>query len=366
MTRLVIEQDAFMRMFAPMLDPTAPAEFLDAVADFFAHDVPDFAGWLDAMRNRAPALFPARVSLAEDQDHFRELLRDADACLIESLKFGDAELAAAPDIAVVQKYGAITRNIDAVACARRGVKVSVQRRRVNVALSELAFAMLAGMGKHLFEFNHVIDEARLARAGFPIRPYDRRYTGGSNFARIPGLRVMHGKTLGVIGFGEVGREIATKARAFEMRVIYHQRTRLADVEEAFHGAAYAGLQELMASSDYISINLPVTAQTTGILGRPEFAAVKNGSFLVNVSRPELIDRAALFEALDDKRLAGYGTDVWFDRPARADDPVFNYPNVIVMPHTAIADRRNALLDTEEMFMKMSRALVERDQIQSRR
>ena len=359
MTHLVIEEDAFMRMFVPMLDPSAPREYFDAVADFFSHDEPDFSGWVAAMRNRVPGLFPARVSLARDQAHFRELLKTADACLIESLRFGREELAAAPNIAVVQKYGYLTRNIDLPACAERGVKVSLQRRRVNIALAELAFGMLLGMGKHIFELNHVIDEKRLNAAGHAIRPYDKRYTGGSNFARIPGLRVVHGKTLGIIGFGEVGRELAKRANAFEMRVVYHQRTPLPDMEEAFHGATYAGLRALLAQSDYVTINLPVTPQTTGILGASEFAVVKKGSFLINVSRPELLDRTALFEALDSGRLAGYATDVWFERPARSDDPVFGYKNVIVTPHTAIADRHHALLDTEEMFMKMSQALVER-------
>jgi phosphoglycerate dehydrogenase-like enzyme len=362
MKTLVIEQDAFMRMFVPILDPSASAEFFNAVADFFAHDEPDFAGWVERLRPCLPGLFPARVLLAEDQDHFRDLLRDADACLIESLKFGAEELACAPRIGVVQKYGFITRNIDLGACAARNVTVSTQRRRVNVALSELAFALMAGMGKHLFELNHVIDEKRLNAAGFQIRPYDKRYTGGSNFARIPKLRTMFGKTLGVIGFGEVGREIARKAQAFEMKVIYTQRTRLSEAEENFYNARYVPLMELMAQSDYMTVNLPVTDQTKGILGADELRAAKIGSFLVNVSRPELIDRAALFEALDAGRLAGYGTDVWFERPARSDDPVFNYKNIIVMPHTAIADRHNALEDIEEMFLKMSDALLKRDRL----
>lgn len=359
MNHLVLEQDAFMRMFVPMLDPAAPKEFHDAVADFFSHDEPDFDGWLAHMRNRIPGLFPARVSLAQDQDHFRELLKDADACLIESLTFGREELACAPRIAVVQKYGALTRNIDAAACAARHVRVCTQRRRINISLAELVMAMLLAMGKHVIELNHVIDEPRLNAAGHTIRPYDKRYTGGSNFARIPGLRTVFGKTMGIIGFGEVGREIARRAQAFEMRVVYHQRTRLSDVEEGHLGAAYLPLHELMAQSDYISINLPVTPQTTGILGSAEFAALKAGAFLANVARPELIDRSALFEALDSGRLAGYGTDTWFERPARSDDPVFNYKNVVVLPHTAIADRHNALFDIEEMFMKMSDALIAR-------
>ena len=182
--------------------------------------------------------FLARVSLAEDQAHFRELLKTADACLIESLTFGKEELACAPRIAVLQKYGALTRNIGANACAARNVRVCVQRRRINVALAELAMALLLAMGKHVIELNHVIDETRLNAAGHTIRPYDKRYTGGSNFARIPGLRTMFGKTLGIIGFGEVGREIAKRAQAFEMRVVYTQRTRLSEVEEGYLGATY--------------------------------------------------------------------------------------------------------------------------------
>ena len=361
MTRhLIVEQDAFMRMFSPLLDPNLPSEWFDAVADFFAHDVADFPGWVTSMRNLIPDLYPARVSLAEDQAHFRALLKDADACIIESLTFGVPELACAPRIGVVQKYGALTRNIDTVACVARGVQVSTQRRRVNVSLAELAFGLLLSMGKHIIELNPVIDESRLSVKGYDLRPYDRRYTGGSNFARIPGLRMVQGKVLGIIGFGEVGREIARMAQAFEMPVLYYQRTPLSAAEEGFHKATFAPLHDLLARADYITINLPVTPQTIGILGPAEFAAIKRGAFLINVARPELLDRASLFGALDDGRLAGYGTDVWFDRPARADDPVFSYPNIIALPHTAIADRNHALADIQDMFMKISSALAARN------
>lgn len=359
MTRLVIEQDAFMRMFRPILDPTAPREALDAVADFFAHDEPDFQGWVDRVRARIPALYPADIVFADGEQAFRAALSEADACLIESLRVGEEELKAAPKLAVVQKYGALTRNIDRAACVAHGVAVTTQRRRVNVALAEQAFALMLALGKQVIEFNKVIDAPRLAAKGYPMRPYDRRHTGGSNFARIPNLRTMQGATLGVLGFGEAGREIAARARAFEMRVVYHQRTRLDADEEAALGVEYAPLHEMLAQCDYVTVNLPVTPQTTNIIGTREFAAIKPGAILVNVARPELVERAALFEALDNGRLAGYGTDVWYERPARSDDPIFGYDNVIVLPHIAIASRQNALRDTEDMFVKMSEALSRR-------
>lgn len=360
MTRhLVIEQDAFMRMFVPMLDPTAPKEYLDAVADFFAHDVPDFDDWLNGVRAAIPALYPTRVSLADNQAHFQSLLADADACIIESLAFGPEELRRSPRLRVVQKYGAITRNIDTIACVRNDIAVSTQRRRVNVSLAELAFALIAAFAKHVIEFNHVIDEERLRAAGYTLRPYDHRYTGGSNFARIPGLRMMQGKCLGIIGFGEVGRELARRARAFEMRVIYFQRTPLSALEEGAHEAEFVPLQDLLAQSDYVSVHLPTTPQTIGLLGPAAFSIMKPGSFLINVARPELVDRTSLFAALQSGRLAGYGTDVWFQRPAQSSDPVFDYPNIIALPHIAIANRRYALADIAEMFLKMANALSAR-------
>ena len=359
MTKLIIEQDAFMRMFWPILDPDAPREAFDAVADFFAHDEPDFPGWVERLRARIPALYPANVAFADGQEAFRAALAEADACLVESLLVGEDELAGAPQLSVVQKYGALTRNIDHAACATHGVAVTTQRRRVNVALAEQAFAFLTVLSKQLLEFNKVIDAPRLAARGYHLRPYDRRHTGGSNFARIPNLRTLQGATLGVLGFGEVGREIAARARAFEMRVVYNQRTRLDPEEERALGVSFAPLHEMLAQSDYVTVNLPVTPETTNILGGPEFAAIKPGAILINVARPELVERAALFEALDSGRLAGYGTDVWYERPARPDDPVFTYDNVIVLPHIAVANRQNALRDTEDMFVKMSEALERR-------
>src|SRR5207342_3077021 len=99
------------------------------------------------------------------------------------------------------------------------------------------------------------------KAGHPIRAYDRRYTGGSNYARIPHLRLLKGATLGIVGFGEVGREMAQRAAAFGMILAYHQRTRLSEMEELTLGARYAALDELMARSDYIVVQLPLNETT---------------------------------------------------------------------------------------------------------
>jgi phosphoglycerate dehydrogenase-like enzyme len=110
--------------------------------------------------------------------------------------------------------------------------------------------------------------------GYAYHPYDRRYTGGSNYARIPNLRTLYGATLGIVGLGEVGRELASRANAFGMSVVYFQRRRLAPLDEMALGARYMTLNELMARADYIVVQLPLTDSTRGIIGRKELDGTK--------------------------------------------------------------------------------------------
>jgi glyoxylate reductase/D-3-phosphoglycerate dehydrogenase len=356
MANVVIEQDAFMRMFAPMLDPSMPQETVTAIGDFFAHDVPDFSGWLSGLRQSLPNLFPAQVQMADSQEEFRDMLKSADACIVESLSVGAPELTIARSLRSVQKYGYITRNIDLAACRARSVRVTTQRRRVNVAVAEQAFSLMLTLCKRMTELDHVVDKASLEQRGFAIKPYDRRYAGSSNFARIPGLRVLDGATLGIIGLGEIGRELATRADAFGMQILYTQRTRLTAAEEHQLNATYVSKSELLQRADYLSTNLPVTDATRGILRSAEFDMLKPGATLINVARAELINREALLEALKSQKLAAFGTDVWYEEPVRASDPILHLPNVLIMPHTAIANRWLALRDIEDMFHKIDRAL----------
>jgi phosphoglycerate dehydrogenase-like enzyme len=196
----------------------------------------------------------------------------------------------------------------------------------------------------------------LERAGFPIRPYDTRYSGSSNFARIPGIPTLDGSTLGIVGMGEVGREIALRAAAFGMNVVYTQRNRMSPGDEWPSRAVYFSLEDLVGRADFISLNLPLNPSTRGIINQSVFARMKPGATLINVARAELVDRVALIEALDSGRLGGLGLDVGYEEPALPEEPLLNYPNVVYLPHTAVADRRYALMDLEEMCLKMWRGL----------
>jgi glyoxylate reductase len=260
---------------------------------------------------------------------------------------------------VVHKFGTITANIDLTACARRGVAVPTLRRMVNVAVAEQACALMLALAKRIGEFNGVVEETTLRSAGFKVRPRQSRYIGYSNFAGITGLRTVLGETLGIVGFGEVGREVARRARAFEMEVVYFQRTRLGSVVEQEFGARYLPLNQLMAQADYILVQLPSNDSTRGLIGRDALARIKPGAFLIDVARPELIDHDALVEVLESGRLGGLGLDVLYTEPTDPSEPLLLYRdrNVILMPHTAIGSRANALHDVETLCVNLWRGVT---------
>lgn len=357
MPRIVIERDPALRVAAAVLDPSGPEERRRAYADFLAHDEPDFAGWCHRLHARIPGLYPAQVIEVEDSAALHKALPGADAVIVESLAIGEEELTAAgKPLAFVQKFGGRTTNIDVAACEKRGIPVLTQKRRVNIAVAEHGIALMIALAKRLNVLNGLVTDAGLREAGFRPDPFDRRYTVNSNFARVPGLKTLYGSTLGALGLGEVGADVASRARAFGMTVLYHQRRQLPAADEAALGVTYATRDELLRRSDFISLHLPLNNETRGFIDRRAFAQMKPGAVLINIARSELVDYNDLLEALRQKRLGGFGLDTGYKEPAPEDEPLRGFSEVLLTPHTAPAGRENVLRDMEEMCLKMWDAL----------
>jgi phosphoglycerate dehydrogenase-like enzyme len=353
MTKILIEDDHFLRIVAVILDPKTPEDHKVAICRFFAHDVPDFLGWCEQLRTRVPGLAPADIVFVNEQAELIVNIADADVVIVESLIIDRSVLAAAKRLTLVQKFGMITNNIDLAACAERSVPVSTLRRRVNNAVAEQAFALLIALAKRIHPLAGVVEEKELAAAGWRVRPRSP-HAGYSNFSGITGLKTLFGATLGIVGFGEVGRELARYANGFEMKAVYFQRRRLADQDEKTFNATYAPLDELMARSDFVVVQLPLNEATRGMIDHDHLRRMKPGAALINVARAELIDHDALVETLAAGKLGGFGLDVGYTEPYDSAEPLLNYRsgNVILMPHTAIASRDNALLDLERLCINM--------------
>lgn len=353
---IVAQDDVIIRTVQVVLDPETPAERRAAFADYFSIDIPDFNSWLNHVRAQVPGFYPATVHMVNDREAFHAALPDADATVIESLVMGEAELALASRLKVVQNFGTDLRNIDQEACTRHGVVVKPLRRRVNIAVAEHAMTLMLALAKRICLTHGRLDIASLEQVGFPARMFDRRHVAGANWSRVDGLRTLSGMTLGALGLGEIGREVAQRARGFDMNVLYHQRNQLPDNIEAPLGASYCSFNELLERSDVVSIHLPLTGATEGMIDEAAFRRMKQGALLINISRAGIIDRAALIDALHSGRLGGAGLDVHYTEPGEVDDPLKRFNNTVLTPHNAVASRVNATADMEELVANLAEAV----------
>jgi len=354
---LVVEDDRFLRVVEVVLDPNVSPERRAAFTDFFKHDEPDFDGWCEKVRRLAAKLYPADVRLVETQDALRANLADADALIVEALSIGFDELAAAGRLKVVQKYGLDLRRINSEVCAKKGVAVLTLRRRANIACAELAMTLMLMLARRVNELHGRISAEAIAELGYDYEPFDRRHTPNSNWGRIPGLEILYGATVGIVGLGEIGREFAIRCAAFGMRILYSARQPAPAAVERQFQAAYRPMPDLLAESDWVALFVPTGPSTRNLIGRAGFDRMKPGARLVNISRADVVDRTALVEALRSGRLGGFGLDPLYESPGRDDDELLKFRNVIMTPHIAAQPRFNALDDLEEMIVGLAEALT---------
>lgn len=353
---IVVENDPFPRLLQAFLDAEEVPARTAAIADFVAHDIADYPAWLEGARVHAEGLYPAEVRLASTQEELQAHLPEAAAVVTESLTIGSRELEIGERLRVVHKYGTVLRNIDTAACAQRGVQVLTVRRRANIACAEYAFGLMLALAKKLHRVNGLISMEQLRAAGYSPAPFDSRYTSSSNWARIGGMRTLYGSTLGIVGYGEIGREVARRAIAFGLNVVYYQRTRLNEAEERAHEVTYRDLDALLSECDWVFPLLPSNATTRGIIDRERLFRMKRGACLVNVARAELVERDALLEALRSGHLGGLGLDTFYEEPGSANDPLLQFDNAIITPRIAAQPRFNAFGDLEQVMVQLSKAL----------
>jgi glyoxylate reductase len=224
-----------------------------------------------------------------------------------------------PAVRVISNFGVGVDHIDLVAATARGIPVGNTPGILDGATADLAFALLLAAGRR------VVEGDRYAR-GPDFLFYDPSFMLG---------REIHGRTLGIIGLGRIGEQVARRARGFDMTVLYCNRNRKPAAEAAL-GARYAPMPELLAESDYVVLLVPLSDATRGLIGRKELARMKPTASLINVARGAVVDLDAVMEALAAGRLHAAALDVTDPEPLPRDHPILALPNVIITPHLGSA------------------------------
>ncbi|MFL5834800.1 MAG: 2-hydroxyacid dehydrogenase [Solirubrobacterales bacterium] len=250
-----------------------------------------------------------------------ELVAGADAALTLLHDRVDDELleAAGPQLRCVANLAVGYDNVDLEAAARRGVTVTNTPGVLDDATADLTLGLILAATRRLAEGD------RLVRSG-------REWSWGMGFMLGRGLQ---GKRLGIVGLGGIGRKVAERARAFGMEIAYHSRHPAPPEVEAALEAERLPLEELLATSDVVSLHTPLTEETRHLIGAAELGAMKETAVLVNAARGPVVDEAALAAALADGTIAAAGLDVYEHEP-RVEPALLGLDNVVLVPHLGSA------------------------------
>jgi glyoxylate reductase len=239
-------------------------------------------------------------------------------CLLTD-KIDSELLDRAPNLRVVSQMAVGYDNIDVPACAAHGVAVGNTPGVLTETTADLAFALLMATARR------VVEADQFLRAG-------KWQTWSPMLLTGPDV---HHATIGIIGLGRIGFEMARRAHGFEMPILYHNRTSNPEAEQSF-GARKVDLDTLLAESDFISIHTPLTPETKHIIGAAEFAKMKPTAIFINTARGPVVDQAALAEALKNRTIAAAGIDVFEKEPLPVDDPLLQLDNAVLLPHIGSA------------------------------
>ncbi len=270
-------------------------------------------GAAGADRLRADPDVDAVFASGQGPAELLELIRDAAALIVRSGSRVDAELiAAGPDLRVIGRAGVGVDNIDLEAAAERGIAVVNTPEANTLAAAEHAFALMLATARRITAAHNSLAAGK----------WDRKNHLGVQLA---------GATLGLVGFGRIGRAVGHRALAFEMAVLAADPYIGTEVA-AEHGARMVELPELLAESDFVSLHAVAQPDGSALLDEEALAAIKPGAIVVNAARGSLIDPAAARAALDNGRLGGLGLDVYDTEPPPTDHPLVGHPRVVHTPH----------------------------------
>jgi len=250
-----------------------------------------------------------------------QLLKDKDGlvCLLTE-KVTEELLRAAPSLRIAANVAVGFDNIDVAACTARGVVATNTPGVLDETTADFAWTLMMAVARRLGE-----GEA-LARSGI---------WQGWSLDQLVGTDVW-GKTLGIVGFGRIGRAMARRASGFQMKVIYTDAVRAPEAVEKELKAEFRDMNALLAESDFVSVHVPLLPETRGLFDAPKFYRMKPTAFLINTSRGPVVDEAALVAALEAEKIAGAGLDVYENEPFIHSG--LKRANVVLAPHLASASR----------------------------
>lgn len=270
----------------------------------------------------------AEVIRADGADALADALGEADGAIGASLKITPQMLDRAPRLKAWSTISVGYDNFDVADLTRRGIVLAHTPDVLTESTADTVFSLILASSRR------VVELAEWVKAGHWQRSIGPELYGTD----------VQGKTLGIVGLGRIGGAVARRAAlGFRMQVLYTNRSAHAEAEQQY-GARRVTLDELLAQSDFVCLQVPLSPQTHHLIGAAEFAKMKRGAILINASRGPVVDEAALIDALRAGTIRGAGLDVFEKEPLSADSPLLRMSNVVALPHigSATHETRHAM------------------------
>lgn len=285
---------------------------------------------LERLFEECTVYYPEHAPVYSDEE-LMKILPECDAVLAGGALTGEM-IRSAKRLRIVSNYGAGYDRVDVDAADEAGVIVTNIPASTAYSTAELAFVLMLTACRRIAELDRMI-RTQPSRNAFGMG----KHMGHNLF----------GATLGIVGMGRIGQTLAGMAKAFGMKVIYHNRRKVEGMEDSWRS-----LEDLLAEADIVSLNCPLTDETRGLIGKEQFAQMKPGAVLVNTARGGVVDTEALIDALKNGKLGGAGIDVYPNEP-EVPDELKSFENVVLTPHigtnTHEARRGMAAAAAERIF-----------------
>lgn len=285
---------------------------------------------------------------ARDEAHLQAVIADADYAVSGQIAVPGAVLRAATRLKLLHKWGVGVDNFDLDAARELGITVARTTGSNAVPVAEFTLGLMISALRNLAQGHAELSEGRWA---------------GGNYARP--TMMLSGKTVGIVGFGAIGKTVARLLSSFGCTILYHKPTPLDPAEDAALGVRYAALPDLLAASDVVSLHCPLTPGTAGLINRAALSAMKRSAVLVNVARGGVVVEADLVWALQNRVIHAAAMDVFETEPLPPDSPLLRLEGLTVTPHIAAIAADNFEKTVRQMFgnierMSRGEAIPERD------
>lgn len=284
-------------------------------------------------------IFEGDRPISKDELLERVKGKDGLYCLLSDRIDREVIEAAGNTLKIISNYAVGYNNIDVAFATQNGVMVTNTPGALREATADLSWALIMAVARRIPESDRFVREGKFLGWGPKL---------------MLGYEV-YGKTIGIVGLGDIGSAVARRANGFNMRILYHSRTRKTELEEEL-GAVKVELDDLLRESDFISLHVPLTPETRHLIGEREIDLMKDTAIVVNLARGEVIDENALVAALREKRIAGAGLDVFENEPNLTPGLTELY-NVVLTPHTGSATFQSrdtmAIMAAQDLLLALS-------------